>query len=171
MFEKYLLWIKTFTVFGLFVTLNIQKLEFWLLVNFGTHGKSVTRVLWNHLRRELARTKIKKTKPTGDPDLYLSQTHSDACVISLCYVSLLSFHSKSLGPFILWLPLYMYKVSNEKNPLKAYPAFNTTAFCVTTPFVSLYNRIHYFKILCRYLSYRHKNCAYGACICTHLCEV
>lgn len=83
MFEKYLLLIKKFTIFGLFVTLNIQKLEFWLLVNFGTHGYSE-----NHLRRELARTNIKKTKPTADPDLYLSQTHSDACVISLCYVSI-----------------------------------------------------------------------------------
>lgn len=88
MFEKYLLWIKKFTIFGLFMTLDIQKLEFWLLVNFGTHGKSVTRVLWKSFETRISENKYTKTKPTADPDLYLSQTHSDACVISLCYVSL-----------------------------------------------------------------------------------
>lgn len=65
MFEKYLLWIKKFTIFGLFMTLDIQKLEFWLLVNFGTHGYSE-----NHLRRELARTKIK------NPNLQVTPTFS-----------------------------------------------------------------------------------------------
>lgn len=72
MFEKYLLWIKKFTIFGLFMTSNIQKLEFWLLVNFGTHGKSVTRVLWKSFETRISENKNKKTKPTADPDLYLS---------------------------------------------------------------------------------------------------
>lgn len=69
MFEKYLLWIKKFILFGLFMTLNIQKLEFWLLVNFGTHGKSVTRVHWKSFETRISENKNKKPKPTGDPDL------------------------------------------------------------------------------------------------------
>lgn len=69
MFEKYLLWIKKFILFGLFMTLNIQKLEFWLLVNFGTHGKSVTRVLWKPFETRISENQKQKTKPTGDPDL------------------------------------------------------------------------------------------------------
>lgn len=62
MFEKYLLWIKKFTIFCLFLTLNIQKLEFWLLVNFGTHGKSVTRVLWKSFETRISENKNKKTQ-------------------------------------------------------------------------------------------------------------
>lgn len=60
MFEKYLLWIKKFTIFGLFMTLDIQKLEFWLLVNFGTHGKSVTQVLWKSFETRISENKYKK---------------------------------------------------------------------------------------------------------------
>lgn len=94
MFEKYLLWIKKFTIFGLFVTLNIQKLEFWLLVNFGTHGKSVTRVLWKSFETRISENKNKKQNQTyrWPRPLFKLDTFW-----RLCHFSLLR---KSFCPFI-----------------------------------------------------------------------
>lgn len=42
--------------------------DFWLILEHT--GKVRPGYSENHLRGELARTKIKKTKPTGDLDLY-----------------------------------------------------------------------------------------------------
>lgn len=72
MFEKYLLWIKKFIIFGFFVILNIKKFEFWFLVNFGIYGKSVIWVFWKLFEMRISENKYKKIKFIGDFDFYLS---------------------------------------------------------------------------------------------------
>lgn len=90
MFEKYLLWIKKFILFGLFMTLNIQKLEFWLLVNFGTHGYSE-----NHLRRELAKTNKKTQTYSWPRPLFKLDTFWRLCHFSLLRKSFVLSFQKS----------------------------------------------------------------------------